>query len=40
MTELKASMLKAHGCEDGPGIDATAGAVDETNAGAVCNVRR
>ena len=35
MTQLKASVLKAHGREDGPEMEATAGAVDEPNAGAV-----
>ena len=35
MTQLKASVLKAHKREDGPEIAATAGAVDEPNAGAV-----
>ena len=35
MTQLKASVLKVHGREDGPEMEATAGAVDEPNAGAV-----
>ena len=35
MAQLKASVLKAHGREDGPEMDTTAGAVDEPNAGAV-----
>ena len=35
MAQLKASVLKAHGREDGPEIETTAGAVDEPNAGAV-----
>ena len=35
ITHLKASVLKAHGREDGPEMEATAGAVDEPNAGAV-----
>ena len=35
VTQLKASVLKAHGREDGPEMEATAGAVDEPNAGAV-----
>ena len=34
MTQLKASVLKAHGRVDGPEMEATAGAVDEPNAGA------
>ena len=35
MTQPKASVLKAHGREDGREMGATAGAVDEPNAGAV-----
>ena len=35
MAQLKASLLKAHGREDGPDMENTAGAVDEPNAGAV-----
>ena len=35
MTQLKASVLKAHGREDGPEMELTAGAVGEPNAGAV-----
>ena len=35
MTQFKASVLKAHRREDGPEMKATAGAVDEPNAGAV-----
>ena len=35
MTQLKASVLKAHEHEDGPEMEATAGAIDEPNAGAV-----
>ena len=35
MTQPKASMLKAHGREDGPEIEITAGAVGEPNADAV-----
>ena len=35
MAQLKASVLKAHGREDGPEMEATAGAVDEPNAGVV-----
>ena len=35
MTQLKASVLKAHGREDDPEMEATARAVDELNAGAV-----
>ena len=35
MAQLKASVLKAHGLEDGPEIEITAGAVGEHNAGAV-----
>ena len=35
MTELKASVLKAHKREDRSGMEITAGAVDEPNAGAV-----
>ena len=35
MTQLRASVLKVHGREDGPEMEATAGAVDEPNAGAV-----
>ena len=34
MTQHKASVLKTHGREDGPAMEATAGAVDEPNAGA------
>ena len=34
MTQLKASVLKAHGREDGPEMEAAAGAVAEPNAGA------
>ena len=34
MTQHKASVLKTHGHEDGPAMEATAGAVDEPNAGA------
>ena len=34
MAQLKASVLKAHGREDGPEIEATAGAMDKPNAGA------
>ena len=39
MTQLKASVLNAHGREDGPAMEATAGAVDEPNAGAVLRGR-
>ena len=35
MVQLKASVLKAHGRENGPEMEATAGAVDDPNAGAV-----
>ena len=35
MVQLKESVLKAHGCEDGPEMEITAGAVGEPNAGAV-----
>ena len=35
MVQLKASVLKAHGREDGPEMEITAGAVGEPNAGAV-----
>ena len=35
ITQLKASVLKAHGREDGPEVEARAGAVDEPNAGAM-----
>ena len=35
MAQLKASVLKAHGREDGPEMEIIAGAVDELNAGAV-----
>ena len=35
MIQLKASVLKAHGREDGPDMEATAGAADEPKAGAV-----
>ena len=35
MAQLKASVLKAHGREDGPEMEITAGAVGELNAGAV-----
>ena len=35
MAQLKASVRKAHGHEDGPKMEATAGAVGEPNAGAV-----
>ena len=35
MTQLKVSVLKAHGRKNGPEMEATAGAVDEPNAGAV-----
>ena len=35
MAQLKASVLKAHGREDGPEMEITAGAVGEPNAGAV-----
>ena len=35
MTQLNASVLKAHGREDGPAMEATVGAVDEPNAGTV-----
>ena len=35
MTQLKASVMKAHGREDGPEMEATAGAVNQPNAGAV-----
>ena len=35
MTQLKASVLKAHGCQDDAGIEFTALAVGEPNAGAV-----
>ena len=35
MTQLKASVRKAHGREDGPEMEATAGAADEPKAGAV-----
>ena len=34
MAQLKASVLKAHGREDGPEMEATAGAVCGPNAGA------
>ena len=34
MTQLKPSVLKAHGRDDGPKIEAAAGAVDEPNHGA------
>ena len=34
MTQLKAWVLKAHGREDGPMMDPTAGAVEDPNAGA------
>ena len=34
MTQLKASVLKVHRREDGPEMEATAGAVDEPNTGA------
>ena len=33
MAQLKASVLKAHGREDGPEMETTAGAVGEPNAG-------
>ena len=35
MAHLKASALKAHGCEDGAEMETKAGAVGERNAGAV-----
>ena len=35
MTQLKASVLKAHGSEHGPEMEATAGAMDEPNPGVV-----
>ena len=35
MAQIKTSVLKAHGLEDVPEMEATAGAVDEPNAGAV-----
>ena len=35
MTQLKASVLRAHGREDGPEMEFTAGAADESIAGAV-----
>ena len=35
LAQLKVSVLKAHGREDGPEMDTTAGAVDEPNAEAV-----
>ena len=35
---IKASVLKAHGGEDGPEMEGTAGAVGETNVGAVLRV--
>ena len=35
MTQLKASVLKARGREDGPTMEAAAGAVGGSNAGAV-----
>ena len=35
MAQLKASVLKAHGREDGPEMEATAGAVTEPNTEAV-----
>ena len=35
MVHLKALVLKAHGREDGPEMEVTAGAVGEPNAGAV-----
>ena len=35
ITKLKASALKAHGRENGSSMEATAGAVDESHAGAV-----
>ena len=34
VAQLKAWVLKAHGREDGPEMDTTAGAVDEPNTGA------
>ena len=34
-TQLKASVLRAHGREDGPELEATADAMDEPNARAV-----
>ena len=38
MTQLKASVLKTHGREDGPEREITAGAVGEPNAGAMLRV--
>ena len=38
MAQLKASVLKAHGREDGPEMEITAGDMDEPNAGAVLRV--
>ena len=35
MAQLKASVLKAHGREDGPETESTAGPVGESNAGSV-----
>ena len=35
MTQLMASVLKVHECEDGPEMEATAGVADEPNVGAV-----
>ena len=35
MAQLKASVLKAHGREDGPEMEITSGAVGKPNAGAV-----
>ena len=35
MTQLKAAVLKAHGRENNPKMEATTGALDEPNAGAV-----
>ena len=38
MAQLKASVLKAHGREDGPKMETTGGAAGETNAGAMLRV--
>ena len=35
MAQIKASVLKAHGCDDGPEMEVAAGAVGVPNAGAV-----
>ena len=39
MTQLRASVLKVHGREDGPEMEATADAVDKPNAGLCCGRR-